>query len=454
MSWRFSETATTMIRSKKINWKPFSKVHKEYITACMRHTFNFAEGAVRSGKTISNVYAFAMLLERTPDKLHLATGTSLAAACMNIGDCNGFGLEHIFRGRCRWGLYKGNRALFITTKQKNERVVIFAGGGKADSYKKIRGNSYGMWIASEVNKHYISDDDHCFVSEAFNRLLASGMRRVLWDFNPDHPGHPIYKKYVDKYVEEGLDVNHRKFTIFDNRAISPERIEEITKQYVPGSFWYKRCILGERAAAEGLIFMNFAQEPEKWIRSQPPSDITHVMIGIDYGGTMSASAFVAVGIRLGMTGLCVLKEMKVAGKKGEITPTEIESAFVRFYREFEKEFPIYPIQYIFADSEAQYLTNGLRLALKRAGISTGISDSKKLPIAERIACKSRLMAEGRWTVLESCKNVINSTSTQMWDTAHPDKRLDNGTTDIDTADAEEYAWERFINQLIYMSERR
>ncbi len=436
-----------MIKSKLIPWQPFSPLHKEYIKNCLTNTFNFAEGAVRSGKTISNVYAFAMLLERTPDKLHLATGTSLAAACMNIGDCNGFGLEHIFRGRSRWGLYKGNKALYITTKKGLERVIIFVGGGKSDSYKKIRGNSFGMWIASEVNKHFISDDDHCFLSEAFNRLLASGMRRILWDFNPDYPTHPIYTKYVDKYLADGLDVNHRKFTIFDNNAISPERIAEITKQYIPGSFWYKRCILGERAAAEGVIFKNFVQNPERWIRKEPPEDIHHVVMGIDYGGNMSASAFTAVGIRKSMSGLCVMKDKKVSGKKGEISPQDIEKEFISFYREFEKDFPNLPVQYIFADSEAQYLTNGLRRACKAAGIKTGISDSKKVNIAERISCKSRLMAEDKWCVLKSCKNVIASTSTQLWDPNHPDRRLDNGTCDIDTADAEEYAWEHFIKQL-------
>ena len=39
-----------------------------------------------------------------------------------------------------------------------EKIVIFAGGGKADSYKKILGNSYGLWIATEINEHYDSDD--------------------------------------------------------------------------------------------------------------------------------------------------------------------------------------------------------------------------------------------------------------------------------------------------------
>ena len=167
----------------------------------MDHTFNFAEGAVRSGKTIANVLAFAALLERSPDKLHLVSGTTLTTALTNIGDCNGFGLEHIFRGRCRWGKHKGNTCLFVKTMKRGEKIVIFAGGGKADSYKKIRGNSYGIWIATEVNKHYISGDDQCFIDEAFNRQLAAKMRRVLWDFNPDYPSHPIYSEYVDKYVE-------------------------------------------------------------------------------------------------------------------------------------------------------------------------------------------------------------------------------------------------------------
>ena len=113
----------------------------------------------------------ALALNKSPDKLHLATGVTLAAACLNIGDCNGFGLEHIFRGRCRWGKFKNNTCLFIKS-DTGEKIVIFSGGGKSDSYKKIRGNSYGMWIATEINKHYISPDDDCFIKEAFNRQLV------------------------------------------------------------------------------------------------------------------------------------------------------------------------------------------------------------------------------------------------------------------------------------------
>lgn len=432
-----------MIKRKTIPWQPLSQKHKNYIRNCMKSTFNFAEGAVRSGKTIANVLAFAFLLERSPDRLHLASGTTLSAALTNIGDCNGFGLEHIFRGRCRWGKYKGNTALFVKTVKTGEKVVVFAGGGKADSYKRIRGNSYGIWIATEVNKHFISKDDQCFIDEAFNRQLASKMRRVLWDFNPDYPTHPIYTEYVDKYIALGLDVNHERFCIRDNLSISAERRAEIEAQYEVGSFWYRRSILGERAAAEGLIFPQFAAAPENWTVSSVPDDVSQIIIGVDYGGNSSASAFVAVGMRKKENGVTVLADRRIKGRKGEITPDMIENEFILFVKSLYLKFDI-PVTYAFMDSEAQYLTAGVVMAARKAGLKTAIADSLKKPIAERISIKARLISQHRWSVLKDCKNVIASTATQLWDPHDPDRRLDNGTCDIDTADAEEYAWERFI----------
>lgn len=81
----------------------FSKKHIRYIRNCENNVYNMAEGAVRAGKTVDNVYAFAHELKTHPDKLHLATGSTGANAKLNIGDCNGMGLEGIFRGQCKWG---------------------------------------------------------------------------------------------------------------------------------------------------------------------------------------------------------------------------------------------------------------------------------------------------------------------------------------------------------------
>lgn len=239
-----------------------------------------AEGAIRSGKTIDHCIIAAMRLETCRDKIHLASGSTIANAKLNIGDCNGYGLEHIFRGRCRWGKYKDNEALYIQT-QTGEKIVIFAGGGKADSYKRILGNSYGLWIATEINEHYDSDDSRTsFIKVAFGRQVAAQDPCVLWDMNPCQPNHKIYTDYIDLYpTTYSGGYNYQHFTLADNYSITPDRRKEIESQYVVGSIWYKRDIQGERCLAEGLIF-------PMWLEAlcDPPDGIPdEEALSIDYG---------------------------------------------------------------------------------------------------------------------------------------------------------------------------
>lgn len=238
--------------SRKLN-PIFGEKHQNYINRAKTATISVAEGAVRAGKTIDNIAAFAWFIQNgTPDRIHLATGSTAANAKLNIGDANGFGLEHIFRGRCRWTKYRGNEALAIKSKGR-EYIVIFAGGGKADSYKKIRGNSYGMWIATEINLHHENT-----IKEAFNRQLAARVRRIFWDLNPGNPGAWIYTSYIDCFEDQfGSGYNYEHFTIRDNLTISTQRLAEIERQYDPTSVWYKRDILGQRCPAEGIIYPMF-----------------------------------------------------------------------------------------------------------------------------------------------------------------------------------------------------
>lgn len=261
----------------------FGAEHKEYIRKCESSTYNILEGAVRSGKTIDNVFAFAHELKTTPDRLHLATGSTVANAKLNIGDANGFGLEYIFRGQCRWGKYKDNDCLRIKGASTGwkEKIVIFAGGGKRDSYKRIRGNSYGLWIATEINLHHDNT-----IKEAFNRQLAAKRRKIFWDLNPSNPNASIYADYIDKYKQMQEDgtllggYNYEHFTIFQNVNIPRSRIDEIVSQYDKNSIWYMRDILGERTIAEGLIYPQYKEA----IGSAPEGmEFTDWALFCDYG---------------------------------------------------------------------------------------------------------------------------------------------------------------------------
>lgn len=270
-----------MIRKKQtIPWQNLSPKHKRYIRKALKCKMSVAEGAIRSGKTIDHCIIAMLKLETCKDKIHLASGSTIANAKLNIGDCNGFGLEHLFRGRCRWGKYKDNEALYIQT-QTGEKIVIFAGGGKADSYKRILGNSFGIWIATEINEHFDSDDSRTsFIKVAFGRQAAAQDPCVLWDLNPCQPGHRIYSDYIDRYpttYKGGYNYEH--FTIADNYSITPERRAEIESQYVVGSVWYNRDIKGERCLAEGLVF-------PMWLEAlcQPPDGVPdEEAISLDYG---------------------------------------------------------------------------------------------------------------------------------------------------------------------------
>lgn len=416
----------------------FSDKHINYIRGCKENMYNIAEGAVRAGKTVDNIFAFAMELMMVPDRIHLATGSTVANAKLNIGDANGFGLEYIFRGQCRWSKYKDNEALIIKGPHTNfkEKIVIFAGGAKADSYKKIRGNSYGMWIATEINLHHDNT-----IKEAFNRTAAAKVRKFFWDLNPSHPKHKIYVDYIDRYRDMGDELlggyNYEHFTIDDNINLPKERILEIKSQYDPNTVWYHRDILGRRMVAEGLIYRNFANDPKKYILEKISEPLI-IQIGLDFGGSGSKHAFVASGISRDLKRLYALASRR--------TEPEDPETLYRDYLEFERfvSMKYGPIAACHVDSAEQVLRRGIQTKTV-----IPIKNSIKNEINDRIRVTDQLMNSGRFYMTKDCESLSEALSMAVWD---PDKptdfiRLDDGTSDIDTLDAFEYSWEKYIKAL-------
>lgn len=429
----------------------FSDKHKEYMRRCRKNTINVAEGAVRAGKTVDNVFVFADELDRTPDKLHLATGSTIANAKLNIGVCNGLGLEGIFRGRCHWGKYKDNEALYVSTPTR-EKIVIFAGGSKSDSYKKIRGNSYGMWIATEINLHHDNT-----IKEAFNRQLAAIHRKVFWDLNPDHPQAEIYTKYIDYYDAQSdagafpAGYNYEHFTIRDNITITPERLAEIESQYDQSSIWYRRDILGQRCIAEGLIYPAFASairnKDNRFLCKELPH-LFRLVIGVDFGGTSSAHTFVATGITPGYKSVIALASERHGGA---IDPDRLGELFVAFVRRIYSQYAM--ISAIYCDSAEQVLIRGLISALRKSGnmwAAQRIHNAAKIHINDRINLTASLMAQGRFFYLPDAESLVEALSSCVWDPKKTttNERLDNGTSDIDSLDAFEYTIERDYKKIM------
>ena len=445
-------------RRKRIGFN-FSDKHKRYIKNCVNSTYNILEGAVRSGKTVDNVFAFAHELKTTKDRIHLATGSTMANAKLNIGDANGFGLEYIFRGQCRWTQYKGNDCLLINGPDTGykDKIVIFAGGAASDSYKKIRGNSYGMWIATEINLHHDNT-----IKEAFNRQLAAKNRKIFWDLNPDHPKAAIYVDYIDKYAEKAAKgellggYNYEHFNIFENINIPKQRIAEIVSQYDKDSIWYIRDIEGKRSIAEGLVYTQFASlaamanNPMKITVAQAQemikrNELQGITIGVDFGGNGSGHSFVASAPTVGYGKLVALvSELH----KEELDPDSLGKVFLAFVKKVIKLFG--GVSKVYCDSAEQVLIRGLRTAMARAAMGDiKVGNARKDRINDRIFCFTSLVAQGRFAYTELCDTLEDALSMAVWRPNTVElERLDDGTSDIDTLDGFEYSYERDIRNYI------
>ncbi len=419
-----------MIKTRTIKWGAFSDKHKKYIKNALKYRHNVAEGAVRSGKTIDHCIIFAMYLEKCPDKFHLASGSSLPNAKLNIGECNGYGLEHLFRGRCKWGKYRDNDALFIKT-QTGEKIVIFAGGGKADSYKKILGNSYGGWIATEVNEHYDSEDSRTsFIKVAMARQLASANPFTLWDLNPSDPHAKIYTDYIDNYLLFDW-YNYEHFTIMDNATMSIEAINRIKQTYNEGTVWYRRDILGERAIAEGLVFPYFADNEEQYLIEE--EDIkkirfNHITIGVDFGDSGSKYSWHCTGFYNDWHDMIPLTSGGIEQSNG-IDTDRFCNEFIMFYREVINDWG-YP-QFIFCDSASNTLINTLRSACGRHGLNANvIMPVVKNEVADRPRTIDLLFRTGRLKLNKKCKNLRKALRSLVWDEKQQDRPLDENVDNI------------------------
>lgn len=371
----------------------FGEKHREYIQSAVRCTISVAEGAVRAGKTIDNIAAFAAMIQKgTPDRIHLATGSTAANAKLNIGDANGFGLEYIFRGRCRWTKYKGNEALVIKSCGR-DYVVIFAGGAKADSFKKIRGNSYGMWIATEINLHHEET-----IKEAFNRQLAARLRRVFWDLNPSSPGHWIYQRYIDRFAEQfGERYNYCHFTIRDNATITAQRLTEIESQYDVKSIWYKRDILGERCIAEGLVYPRF--DASCVVGAVPAGGDYY--ISVDYGTHNPFSAGLwcvtaEIAVRIAEYYYCGREERE------EKTPEE-------YYTEIKRLAGGRDIKCLVVDPSADAFIATVKKHHEYK-VRGAVND-----VLPGIQTTAEMLASGKIKIHESCKDAIREFGLYRWD---------------------------------------
>lgn len=324
--------------------------------------------------------------------------------------------------------------------------VYCLGCEKANQVSKIQGTSIKYAYGDEIAK---------WCQEVFIMIQASLDKPYsCFDgaLNPESNTHWFKTDFLDTIEEKGIDAYVQSYTIFDNPFLSKEFIDNLCKEY-EGTVYYNRLILGQWCNAEGLIYKRFADNPKKYIWDKDkPLPQGYTIIGIDYGGNKSGQAFVCTRISYDYKTIIALGSEK---HMGDIDPDDLFELEIEFAKKMEYKYNC-NIDYIFPDNEEVVLIRGLRKGAPERGLNALVRGCIKEPINDRIDLFRTMLAYDMfWYIEEECKTLVEAISSALWDEdAKEDTRLDDFTSDIDTMDAFEYSWTKFMRQINDVTERK
>ena len=140
---------------------------------------------------------------------------------------------------------------------------------------------------------------------------------------------------------------------------------------------------------------------------------------------------------------------------GDIDPDDLENLEIEFAKKMMYKYNT-NIDMMLPDNEEVVLIRGLKRRVQEMGWDTIVRGCVKEPINDRIDCGRTMISYGILSYIEEeCKQFVEALSSALWDDkAKEDTRLDDFTTDIDTIDAFEYSWCRYIKQINDMINRK
>ena len=398
---------------------------------------NLLTGSVRSGKTYASLLKWAIFVGTMPsDNEFLMSGktlTSLKRNCLLL-------LQEL--------IGESNFTFSISAKQGKlfGRTIWLEGANDDRAESKIRGMTLAGAYVDELTQ----------IPEDFYKMLLSRLSvknaKLYATTNPDTPNHWVKLDIIDN---EEIDKEVWNFTLDDNVILKKENeeyFEQLKKEYQSmGGVFYQRFILGLWVLAEGLIYKQFANNQEMFMRDKAVDEYGNklnfliVSIGIDYGATEGETELKATGITPYFKEAWTIDEEKI---KGLYAPKDFYEVFVKFYQRVVKEYG--KVTHVFADYGAlgQVLTYGLNKYLQESKIPVRVDDCIKGKIIDRIYMDQMLFAQGRRFILKKCKYLKEAYEQAVWDDKKEDERLDDGTTPIDDLDASEYSMFPFYDKLM------
>lgn len=418
-------------------FKPFSRKQRKVLNWWCRSSpvrdYNgiIADGAIRSGKSVAMSLSFVIWAMSEFEACNFAMcGKTIGSFRRNVL----FWLKLMLRSR-GYSVSEQRTENLVIVKRNDVLNYFYVFGGKDErSQDLIQGITLAGVFFDEVALMPES-----FVNQATGRCSVDGSK-FWFNCNPGSPAHWFKTGWIDKRQDKRLLYLH--FTMDDNLSLS-EAVRERYRGMYTGVF-FKRYILGEWKSADGVIYRQFADDPERFILDEVPADIIIGTMGLDFGGNGSAHAGCLVGITRGYRSIVILDEYY---RKEVIDPGTLTGDVCGFVQRSQAQCRATSI---WCDSAETTLIKGIRTEVFARHIPVEVRNARKGEIIDRIRLCDMLMSQGRFFVMRRCRHTIAALSEAVWDSKSPtrDRRLDDGSTNIDSLDALEYALEPHANRLI------
>lgn len=226
------------------------------------------DGAIRSGKTVSMGFSFALWATDTFDRMNFALcGKTIQSLHRNVIVT----LKRQLRAEGYTVQERKTENCLIISNGKHVNTFYLFGGKDESSQDLIQGITLAGAFFDEVALMPES-----FVNQATARCSVEGSK---WWFNcnPQGPQHWFYVNWIRKCRSRNLVYLH--FTMDDNLTLSQRIKERYMRQYI--GVFFDRYIRGLWVLAEGIIYRCF--NSKKHVFKEPPTTEGDFYVSADYG---------------------------------------------------------------------------------------------------------------------------------------------------------------------------
>lgn len=233
-----------------------------------------ADGAIRSGKTVSMSLSFVMWA------MHTFNGQNFGMAGKTIQSLR----RNVIKDLKKMLIGRG----YVVDEKKQENILVVAKGNRRNDFYLFGGKDersqdliQGITLAGMFFDE-VALMPESFVNQATGRCSIEGSK-FWFNCNPGSPNHWFKLRWIDAAGEKGLIYLH--FTMDDNLSLS-EKMKARYRSLYAGVF-FDRYIRGLWKVAEGLIYSTFTEANlyDDTTRPQGLEYIAQRMISCDYGTT-------------------------------------------------------------------------------------------------------------------------------------------------------------------------